>query len=47
MLWTIASILLVVWIIGLAFHVFGMYIHIFLALAIATVLLNYIRGSAA
>jgi hypothetical protein len=47
MLWGIASIFLFFWVIGLAFHVMGSYIHLFFALAVATVLIKYIRGSAA
>ena len=45
MLWAIASIFMFVWIVGLAFHVMGSYIHLFFMLAVATVLIKYIRGS--
>lgn len=47
MLWAIVSILLVFWILGLSFHVLGNYIHLLFLLAIAAILIRYIRGSAA
>jgi hypothetical protein len=45
MIWAIASFFLFIWVIGLAFHVLGSYIHLFFALAVATILIRYIRGS--
>ncbi len=47
MLWGIASIFLFFWVIGLFFHVMGQYIHLFILLAIATVLINFIKGRSA
>jgi len=45
MIWAIASLFLLFWIVGLAFHVMGSYIHLFFLLAVATILIKYIRGS--
>ncbi|MEB3286819.1 MAG: lmo0937 family membrane protein [Vampirovibrionales bacterium] len=47
MLWTIATILLVFWMIGLATHVMGDFIHILFLLAVAAVLMRIIRGGKA
>jgi hypothetical protein len=45
MLWTIALILFVLWILGFGvFHVAGALIHLLLVLAIITVLWNLIAG---
>lgn len=45
MLWTIAVILLVLWLLGfLAFHVAGGLIHILLVLAIIVVLIQLFTG---
>ncbi|MBW6468337.1 MAG: lmo0937 family membrane protein [Coriobacteriia bacterium] len=45
MLWTIAVILLVLWLLGLASsYTLGGFIHILLVLAIITVLINIIQG---
>lgn len=45
MLWTIAVILLVLWLLGFfAFHAGGGLIHILLVIAIVVILLNVIRG---
>ena len=45
MLWTIAIILLVLWLFGfVGFHVLGTYIHILLILAIVAVLVQVISG---
>ena len=45
MLWTIAVILLVLWLLGLvSSHTLGGFIHILLVIAIIVVLLRVIRG---
>ena len=45
MLWTIAVILLVLWLLGFfALHAGGGLIHILLVIAIVVILLNVIRG---
>jgi len=45
MLWTIAVILLILWLLGMvSFHVLGAYVHILLLLAIVVVLIRIIQG---
>ncbi|MFN9691946.1 MAG: lmo0937 family membrane protein [Vampirovibrionales bacterium] len=44
MLYTIAMILLVLWILGFSFHFFGEFIHVLIVLAIASVLIRVIQG---
>ena len=45
MLWTIAVILIVLWLLGfVAFHVLGSFIHILLVIAIIVVLIKVIKG---
>lgn len=45
MLWTIAIILVIAWLLGLVtFHALGAYVHILLALAIIVVLIRIIQG---
>lgn len=45
MLWTIAIILVVLWLIGfLGFHTLGYWIHILLVIAVIMVLVNLIQG---
>jgi hypothetical protein len=45
MLWTIAVILLVLWLLGFfAFHVAGGLIHVLLVIAVIVVLLRVIQG---
>jgi hypothetical protein len=45
MLWTIAVILLVLWLIGwLGFHLLGGLIHILLILAVIALVLQLVRG---
>jgi hypothetical protein len=44
MLYTIAMILLVVWLLGFSFHIFGDFIHVLIVLAIASVLIRVIQG---
>lgn len=45
MLWTIAVILLILWLLGMvSFHALGAYVHVLLVLAIITVLIRIIQG---
>ncbi len=45
MLWTIAVILLVLWVLGLVTgHTLGSYIHVLLVIAIIAVLIRIIQG---
>ena len=45
MLWTIAIVLLVLWLLGwTAFHILGGFIHILLVIAIIVVLIRIIQG---
>lgn len=45
MLWTIAVILLILWLLGLvSSYTMGGFIHVLLVIAIIVVLLNIIRG---
>ena len=44
MLWTIAVILLVLWLLGFAFHVAGGLIHIILVIAIIVGLIQLFTG---
>ena len=45
MLWTIAMILIVLWVLGLvSSYTMGGFIHILLVVAIIVVLLNFIQG---
>jgi hypothetical protein len=45
MLWTIAAILLVLWLLGMvSFHALGVYVHVLLLLAIIAVLIRIIQG---
>jgi hypothetical protein len=45
MLWTVAVIMLVLWLLGLVTsYTMGGFIHILLVLAIVTILVNLIRG---
>ena len=45
MLWTIAVILLILWLLGfIGFHVLGSYIHILLIIAVIVVLFELIGG---
>lgn len=44
MLWTIAVILLVLWLAGFAFHVAGGLIHILLVVAVIVVLVKLFSG---
>ena len=45
LLWALAAIFVVMWILGfVAFHVGGAFIHLLLVLAVAVVLINVISG---
>ena len=45
MLWAIAAILFVWWLLGLVtFHALGVYVHVLLVLAIIAVLIRVIQG---
>jgi len=45
MLWTIAIILLILWLLGMvSFHALGAYVHILLVLAIIAVLIRVVQG---
>ena len=44
MLWTLIVLLLVCWVLGLAFKVAAGLIHVLLVIAIVLVLVNLIRG---
>jgi hypothetical protein len=45
MLWTIAVILIVLWLLGLvSSHAMGGFIHVLLVIAVVVILVNIIRG---
>jgi hypothetical protein len=45
MLWTVAAILVVLWLLGFfAFHIAGGLIHLLLVIAVIVVIVNVIRG---
>jgi len=45
MLWTIALILFILWLLGfVAFHVLGAFIHLLLGIAVIVVLIRLIKG---
>ena len=46
MLWTIVVILLILWLLGFAFHIAGGLIHIILVIAIIVGLIQLFRGRA-
>ena len=43
MLWTIMVILLVMWLLGLSFHIAGGLIHILLVVAVVVLIVNFRR----
>jgi len=48
MLWTIAVILLVLWLLGMvSSYTMGGFIHILLVIALAAILINFIQGRTA
>jgi Family of unknown function (DUF5670) len=45
MLWTIAIILVILWLLGMvSFHALGAYVHLLLVLAIIAVLIRIVQG---
>jgi hypothetical protein len=46
MLWTIAVILFVLWLLGFSFHIAGGLIHIVLVIAVIVVILRLVTGRA-
>ena len=44
MLWTIAVILLVLWILGLSLKIAGAFIHVLLVIALIVVLMGFLTG---
>ena len=44
MLWTVFSILLILWLLGWGFHVAGAMIHLLLVLAIVVAIINLVTG---
>ncbi|MGA2260219.1 MAG: lmo0937 family membrane protein [Acidobacteriota bacterium] len=44
MLWTIAVILLVLWLLGFSMHVGGGLVHLLLVIAIVVIVFNFISG---
>lgn len=44
MLWTIAAILVILWLLGFSFHVAGGLIHLLLVIAVIVILYNFIAG---
>lgn len=44
MLWTIAVILLVLWLLGFSFHIAGGLIHLLLVVAVIVVVLQFLSG---
>ena len=44
MLWTIAGILVVLWVLGLVAHVGGALIHLLLVIAVAAAIANLLTG---
>jgi hypothetical protein len=46
MLWTIAVILLILWLFGFSFHVAGGLIHIILVIAVIVIIVRLVTGRA-
>ena len=46
MLWTIALILLILWLLGFSFHIAGALIHIVLVIAVIVVIIRLVTGRA-
>lgn len=44
MLWTIFAILLIMWLLGFAFHVGGSLIHALLVIAVVVAIINLVTG---
>lgn len=47
MLWTIAIILLILWLLGFSFHIAGGLIHVILVIAVIVVIIRLVTGRAA
>jgi hypothetical protein len=45
LLWGVAAVLFVLWLLGLAFHVVGGVIHVLLVLAVVSVVARLVMGS--
>jgi hypothetical protein len=46
MLWTIAVILLILWLLGFSFHVAGGFVHLLLVIALAVIVIRLVTGRA-
>jgi membrane-bound ClpP family serine protease len=44
MLWTIAVILLILWLLGFSFHIAGSLVHILLVVAVVVIVINLLSG---
>jgi len=44
MLWTIAVILFVLWLLGFSFHIGGSLIHVLIVIAVIVIIYNLITG---
>ncbi|MFD0049595.1 lmo0937 family membrane protein [Actinomycetes bacterium NPDC127524] len=44
MLWTIIGILIILWILGMVFHLAAGFIHILLIIAVILIIVNVIKG---
>ncbi len=44
LLWSIATVLVVLWLVGFSLHAFGGLIHVLLVLAVAAVLIRLLMG---
>jgi len=44
MLWTIAVILFVLWLLGFSFHIGGSLIHVLIVIAVLVIIYNLITG---
>jgi hypothetical protein len=44
MLWTIFSVLLILWLLGFSFHIAGSLIHLLLVIAVVVLVINLVSG---
>lgn len=44
MLWTIVAVLLIMWLLGLSFHIGGGLIHILLVIGLVVLVINLVSG---
>ena len=44
MLWTIFAILIILWLLGWAFHVAGAFVHLLLVIALIVAVINLVGG---